>query len=88
MNYLKKTGLSLSTTKKCGSMQLKNLKVFSGLSPEIIKGIFECRNEKPYNLTQRSQFHIPLVHTVVNGTESIKFVDPKTQELVPDVIKQ
>ena len=34
-------------------------KVSKGLCPEIMKGLFQFRNEIPYNLRQRSQFHIP-----------------------------
>ena len=40
-------------------------KVSKGLCPEIVKGLFQFRNEIPYNLRQRSQFHIPPVRTVV-----------------------
>ena len=52
-------------------------KVSKGLCPEIVKGLFQFRNEMPHNLRQRSQFHIPLVRTVFSGTESIKFLGPK-----------
>ena len=37
------------------------------LCPEILKGLFQFRNEIPYNLRQRSQFHIPSVRTVFSG---------------------
>ena len=43
-------------------------KVSKGLCPEILKGLFQFRNEIPYNLRQRSQFHIPPARTVFNGT--------------------
>ena len=63
-------------------------KVSKGLCPEIVKGLFQCRNEIPYNLRQRSQFHIPLVRTVFNSTESIKFLGPKIWGLIPDEMKE
>ena len=63
-------------------------KVSKGLCPEIVKGLFQFRNEIPYNLRQRSQFHIPPVRTVFNGTESIKFLGPKIWELIPDEMKE
>ena len=44
-------------------------KVSKRLFPEIVKGLFRFRNEIPYNLRQRSQFHIPPVLTVFSGTE-------------------
>ena len=65
-------------------------KVFNGngLSPEIIKGISQFQNKVPYNLRQRSQFHIPPVYKVFTGTESIKFLGPEIWELVSDKMKQ
>ena len=63
-------------------------KVSNGLCPEIVKGLFQFRNEMPYNLKQRSQFHIPPVRTVFSGTESIKFLGPKIWELIPDEMKE
>ena len=63
-------------------------KVSKGLCPEIVKGLFQFRNEIPYNLRQRSQFHIPPVRTVFNGTESIKFLGPKIWEHIPDETKE
>ena len=62
-------------------------KVSTGLCPEIVKGLFQFRNEIPYFLRQRSQFHIPPVRTVLSGTESIKFLGPKIWELKPDEMK-
>ena len=59
-------------------------KVSKGLCPEIVKGLFQFRNEIPYNLRQRSQFHIPPAKTVFSGRESIKFLGPKIWELIPD----
>ena len=63
-------------------------KVSKGLCPEIVKGLFQFRNDLPYNLRQRSQFHILFVRTVFSGTESIKFLGPKIWELMPDEIKE
>ena len=63
-------------------------KVSKGLFPEIIKGSFQLRNEIPYNLRQKSQFHIPPARTVFSGTESIKFLGPKIWELIPGEMKE
>ena len=53
-----------------------------------MKELFQFRKRIPYNLRRRSQFHIPLVRTVFNGTESIKFLGPKIWELIPDEMKE
>ena len=63
-------------------------KVSKGLCSEIVKGLFQFRCEIPYNLRQRSQFHIPLVQTVFIGIESIKYLGPKIWELIPYEMKE
>ena len=64
------------------------LRYIKGSCPEIVKGLFQFRNEIPYNLRHRSQFHIPPVRTVFSGTESIKFLGPKIWEIIPDEMKE
>ena len=66
MNYLEIIALFLSTTKISNSLQLKCLKAFDGLSPEIIKGTFQFRDKVPYNFKQKSQYRIPPLHAVSN----------------------
>ena len=63
-------------------------KVFNGLSSEIVNNIFQYREEVPLNFRQKSEFHIPPVQTIFNGTKSIKFFRPKIWELVQDEMKQ
>ena len=58
-------------------LAIEMFKVSKGLCPEIVKGLFQFRYDIPYNLSQRSQFHIPPVRTVFSGTESIKYLGPK-----------
>ena len=48
--------------------------------------LFQFRNEIPYNLRQRSRFHIPSV--VFSGAESIRYLGPKISELIPDEMKE
>ena len=50
--------------------------------------LFQFREQIPYELRQRSQFQIPWVHSVFNGTESFKFLGPKVWALVPDEMEQ
>ena len=59
-------------------------KVSKGLCPEIVEKLFQYRNQIPYNLKQRTQFHIPPVRPVVSGEESIKFLGPKIWKFIPD----
>ena len=61
--------------------------VSKGICPEIVKGLFQFRNEIPYNLRQRSDFRIPPVRAVFSGAESIKFLGPKIWELITDEMK-
>ena len=64
------------------------LRYIKDLSPEIMKGLFQFRNEIPYNLRHRSQFHIPSVRIVFSGTESIKFLGPKIWKIITDEMKE
>ena len=45
-------------------------KVSRCLSPEIVNELFQFREQIPNELRQRSQFQIPLVHSVFSGTGS------------------
>ena len=51
-------------------------KVYRGLSPETVNDLFQFRQQIPYELRQRPQFHIPWVHSLFTGTESLKFLGP------------
>ena len=63
-------------------------KVFRVLSPEIVYKLFQFREQIPYELRQRFQFQIPWVHSVFNGTESLKFLVPNIWALLPNEMKQ
>ena len=63
-------------------------KVSRGLSPKIANELFQFREHIPYELRQRPQFQIPWVHSVLSGTESLKFYGPKIWALVPNEVKQ
>ena len=53
---------------------MKCLKLIDILSPEIVSELCQFREQIPYELRQRPQFQIPWVHSVFNGTESLKFL--------------
>ena len=65
-----------------------NVKVFKGISPQILQEIFQFRDAMPYQLRKQTDFPIPSLHSVVNGTESIKFLGPKIWKILPKDIKQ
>ena len=62
-------------------------KVSKGLCPEIVKGLFQFRNEILYNLGQVPNSHSPCKNSF-SGTESIKFLGPKIWKLIPDEMKE
>ena len=68
-------------------LDIEMFKVINFENPQIINGIFCIRDETSYKLQQRSCFRIPTVNTVFSGTESIRFLDPKIWELIPNDIK-
>ena len=57
-------------------------KVSSSLSPKIVNELFQFREQIPNELRQRSQVQIPWIHSVLSGTESLKFLGPKVWALV------
>ena len=69
-------------------LTVEMFKVSRGLSPEIVKKLFQCREQISYELRQGSQFQIPWVHSVFSGTENVKFLGPKIWALVPNEMKQ
>ena len=62
-------------------LAIEMFKVSKCLCPEIVKRLFQLRYDIPYNLRQRSQFHIPPVRTVFSGTESIKYLGPNLYQM-------
>ena len=63
-------------------------KVTNGLSPEIMSGIFQIREEYRYNVSYTSQFTILPICSVYNGRESVSFMSPKIWKLIPPAFKQ
>lgn len=70
------------------SLAIEMYKVASGISPELLNEVFQLRGENHYNLRHTSQFIIPPVNTVFNGSESAFYLGPKILELIPSEVKQ
>ena len=66
-------------------LAIEMFKVFKGINPQMVKDIFKFRDAVPYQLRKQTDFQIQYVHS---GTEIIKFLGPKTWEILPHEIKQ
>ena len=62
-------------------------KVHSGLSPPIFKELFHKRTLN-YELRHPSQFTIPRIESVYNGSESVAYLGPKIWNMVPSELKE
>ena len=80
--------LSLFTTKISNNLQMKCSRYQKVYVLKLWKDCFQFRNEIPYNLRKRPQFHISVVRTVFSGIEGIKFFGPKMLKLIPDEMKE
>ena len=69
-------------------LAIEMFKVFKGISPQIVKEIFQFRDAMPYQLRKQTNFQIPSAHSAVNGTESIRFLGIKICEILPHETKE
>ena len=53
-------------------------KIKNDLSPLIVTELFEQRNEQHYDPKKNCQFSIPPIRTVYRGSESGKYLIPRT----------
>ena len=58
-----------------------------GLSPSIIKNIFQVNTNNQYNLRSRNELYCRNPKTVKYGTEAISCLVPKVWSLIPEIIK-
>ena len=63
-------------------------KIYHGVSPTITNEIFTLRHQNQYNLGNWTYFDVPKVGTVNHGSESVRYLGPKTWEVVPTHIKE
>ena len=63
-------------------------KVVKSFLPKIFPDIFQFRQQQNHKLSQNSQFRIPRVRSVYNGTESISCLGPHIRNLVPASFKE
>ena len=55
-------------------LAIEMINVSKCLCPEIVKGLFQFRYDVPYNLRQKSQFHIPPARTGFSGTRVLNIL--------------
>ena len=61
-------------------------KVINGYSPEIMKDVFQIKDEIKYN--SKFPFKSKNIRTVNYGTQSLGYLGPKIWELVPESLKE
>ena len=59
------------------ALTIEMYKVANGMSPKIMNEIFQLREKSRYNLRYTSEFIIPPIHSVYNGSESVSYLKPK-----------
>ena len=69
------------------SLAIEMYKVATGISPEIMKDVFQIRNISLYNLRYVPTFVTENIHCVYNGSESASFLGHKIWEQIPTEIK-
>ena len=69
-------------------LAVEMFKISRGLSPDITNEIFQFKAERTRELRERSQFHIPFVHSVLSCTENLKNIGPKIWTMVPNEMAQ
>ena len=69
------------------SLAIEMYKVANGISPEIMKDVFQIRNISHYNLRYAPTFVTENIHCVYNGSESASYLGPKIWEQIPTEIK-
>ena len=81
MNSLIKT-VSLQFIKNIQSLANGSYKYVHGLSPTILREVFEDNESIPYDLRMHNQLYPRFLKRVRHGTEAISFLSPKIWPLV------
>ena len=68
-------------------LAMEMYKIKNDLSPLIVTELFEKRNEQHCDLRKYSQFTIPPIRTVYQGSEIISVLGPKIWNILPDKLK-
>ena len=69
-------------------LAVEMFKMSRSLSHDIVKELFQFKEQIPYELRHRPQIQISWVHSAFSGIESLKFYEPKIWALVHNEMKQ
>ena len=70
------------------SLAIEMYKVSKGLAPDIFTNIFKIRDNVSYDLRHLSDFEVPRVSSLYNGTETMSYLGPKVWDILPNEIKE
>ena len=70
------------------SLAIEMYKAANGISPEIMKHVFQIRNISHYNLRYAPTFVTGNIHCVYNSIESASYLEPEIWEQIPTEIKK
>ena len=73
--------------KNLQALAIEMFKVHTKTSPEIMQEVFQVKEEGNYNLRNQTDFVIPQVKSVNHGLESVRFLELKTWEGLPNDLK-
>ena len=63
-------------------------KIHYGISPTVMDEIFTLKNQDQDNLGNQTDFDVPKIRSVNLGSESVRYLGPKIQEIIPTHIEE
>ena len=69
------------------TLAIEIYKFFHGLSPSLMKNIFQVNTNNPYSLRSPNELYRRNPKTVKYGTETISYLAPKIRFLMPEILK-
>ena len=68
-------------------LAIEMYKIQYGIAPTIMDEIFTLNNQDQYNLGNQTDFDVPKARSINHGSESVRYLGPKTEEIIPTYIK-
>ena len=68
-------------------LAIEMYKIQYGIAPTIMDEIFTLNNQDQYNLGNQADFDVPKARSINHGSESVRYLGPKTEEIIPTYIK-
>ena len=64
-----------------GALAIEMYKIQYGIAPTIMDEIFTLNNQDQYNLGNQTDFDVPKARSINHGSESVRYLGPKTEEI-------